>query len=164
MTYYFAGLVLFLIGAGTDWIDGYYARKYGQVTTLGRILDPFADKVIVCGTFIFLAADPKMNRSAVGTAGVDGGGNRRPGIIGDCAEEFYRRAGQRFFGQVVGQNQDGAAMPCRQRLPVLFVIRQSAGKRSQWCRVLLVVSVWSAVISRFIPARCMFARQSKTLG
>ena len=50
--------MLFIIAAGTDWLDGYYARKYGQVTTLGRILDPFADKVIVCGTFIFLAADP----------------------------------------------------------------------------------------------------------
>ena len=36
--YYLWGLVLFIIGAGTDWIDGYYARKYGQITTLGRIL------------------------------------------------------------------------------------------------------------------------------
>ena len=58
--YYMVGLVLFIIAAGTDWLDGYCARKYGQMTTLGRILDPFADKVIVCGTFIFLAATPKM--------------------------------------------------------------------------------------------------------
>jgi CDP-diacylglycerol---glycerol-3-phosphate 3-phosphatidyltransferase len=50
---YLTSFVLFIIAAGTDWLDGYYARKYGQVTTLGRILDPFADKVIVCGTFIF---------------------------------------------------------------------------------------------------------------
>ena len=46
------------VGASTDWLDGYWARKYGQVTTLGRILDPFVDKIIVCGTFIFLAAIP----------------------------------------------------------------------------------------------------------
>jgi CDP-diacylglycerol---glycerol-3-phosphate 3-phosphatidyltransferase len=59
--YYLTSFVLFIIAAGTDWLDGYYARKYGQVTTLGRILDPFADKVIVCGTFIFLVADPKMH-------------------------------------------------------------------------------------------------------
>lgn len=51
-------LVLFVIAAGTDWVDGYWARKYGQVTQLGRILDPFADKIIICGTFIFLAAVP----------------------------------------------------------------------------------------------------------
>ena len=58
--HYLASLVLFVIAAGTDWLDGYFARKYGQVTTLGRILDPFADKVIVCGTFIFLAAIPDI--------------------------------------------------------------------------------------------------------
>lgn len=46
--------ILFLIAAGTDAIDGYIARRYGLVTTVGRILDPFADKIIVCGTFIFL--------------------------------------------------------------------------------------------------------------
>jgi len=57
---YAIALVLFLVAAGTDWLDGYFARKYSQVTTLGRILDPFADKVIICGTFIFLAADQKM--------------------------------------------------------------------------------------------------------
>jgi CDP-diacylglycerol--glycerol-3-phosphate 3-phosphatidyltransferase len=56
--YYLAAMVVFIIAAGTDWLDGYWARKYGQVTSLGRILDPFVDKIIICGTFIFLAAVP----------------------------------------------------------------------------------------------------------
>ena len=56
--YFLTGFVLFLVAASTDWIDGYWARKYGQVTQLGRILDPFADKLIVCGAFIYLAAIP----------------------------------------------------------------------------------------------------------
>ncbi len=47
-------LVLFLIAASTDWLDGYLARKRGETTRLGRILDPFVDKVIVLGSFIFL--------------------------------------------------------------------------------------------------------------
>lgn len=55
---YLPALVLFTIAAGTDWVDGYWARRYGQVTQLGRILDPFADKIIICGTFTFLAAVP----------------------------------------------------------------------------------------------------------
>ncbi|MEX2170175.1 MAG: CDP-diacylglycerol--glycerol-3-phosphate 3-phosphatidyltransferase [Pirellulales bacterium] len=50
-------LFLFAIAAGTDWFDGYWARKYGQITQLGRVLDPFADKVIICGTYVFLAAE-----------------------------------------------------------------------------------------------------------
>jgi CDP-diacylglycerol--glycerol-3-phosphate 3-phosphatidyltransferase len=45
---------LFVIAAFTDFLDGYLARKYGQVTVLGRILDPFVDKIIICGAFIFL--------------------------------------------------------------------------------------------------------------
>ena len=57
-TYYWIALVLFAIAAGTDWVDGYWARKYGQVTVVGRIFDPFADKVIICGTFIFLVGSP----------------------------------------------------------------------------------------------------------
>lgn len=53
-------MILFLVAAGTDWLDGWYARKFGLVTVLGRILDPFADKVIICGTFIYLIAEPQM--------------------------------------------------------------------------------------------------------
>lgn len=54
--YFWTAFVLFLIAVGTDWIDGWYARKFNQVTQLGRILDPFCDKVIICGTFIQVAA------------------------------------------------------------------------------------------------------------
>jgi CDP-diacylglycerol--glycerol-3-phosphate 3-phosphatidyltransferase len=43
-----------VIAASTDALDGYLARRYKQVTVLGRILDPFVDKVIVCGSFVFL--------------------------------------------------------------------------------------------------------------
>lgn len=47
-------LVLFVIAASTDWIDGWWARRYQQVTKLGRILDPFVDKVIIGGAMIAL--------------------------------------------------------------------------------------------------------------
>lgn len=56
--YYTAALITFVIAAGTDWVDGYWARKYNQVTQLGRIFDPFVDKIIICGTFTFLCAAP----------------------------------------------------------------------------------------------------------
>ncbi|MED5400717.1 MAG: CDP-diacylglycerol--glycerol-3-phosphate 3-phosphatidyltransferase [Planctomycetota bacterium] len=46
--------VLFAIAAATDFLDGFIARRYGLVTPLGRILDPFADKIIICGVFVFL--------------------------------------------------------------------------------------------------------------
>lgn len=52
--YWIWAAVLFAFSAATDAVDGYVARKYGQVTTLGRILDPFVDKIIICGSFVFL--------------------------------------------------------------------------------------------------------------
>ncbi|MBM83403.1 MAG: CDP-diacylglycerol--glycerol-3-phosphate 3-phosphatidyltransferase [Planctomycetaceae bacterium] len=55
---------IFVFAAATDALDGYIARKYGMVTTLGRILDPFVDKIIVCGSFVFLLEKPESGVSA----------------------------------------------------------------------------------------------------
>ncbi len=50
-----AGL-LFSAAAITDYLDGYYARKKGLVTTLGKIMDPVADKLLVSSAFILLTS------------------------------------------------------------------------------------------------------------
>ncbi len=50
--YFNVAFVIFLIAAVTDWLDGYLARKWELSTDLGRLVDPFVDKVIICGTFI----------------------------------------------------------------------------------------------------------------
>lgn len=62
--FYAAAVVIFIIAASTDWIDGYWARKYGQVTKFGRIFDPFVDKIIICGAFIALVAIPDSGIAA----------------------------------------------------------------------------------------------------
>jgi CDP-diacylglycerol--glycerol-3-phosphate 3-phosphatidyltransferase len=59
-----SALVVFSVAVSTDWMDGYYARKYGQVTKLGRIFDPFVDKIIICGTFIALVEFPESGVSS----------------------------------------------------------------------------------------------------
>lgn len=46
-------VILFVVAAATDFLDGYLARSRGEVTPLGRVLDPFVDKVLICGAFIF---------------------------------------------------------------------------------------------------------------
>ena len=44
--YAWAGIMLGVIGA-TDWVDGYLARRLGQVTEIGKFLDPLADRIAV---------------------------------------------------------------------------------------------------------------------
>ena len=52
------GLAAFVLAASTDAVDGWYARRYNAVSVLGRILDPLVDKVLICGTYVMLAATP----------------------------------------------------------------------------------------------------------
>ncbi|HLU38653.1 MAG TPA: CDP-diacylglycerol--glycerol-3-phosphate 3-phosphatidyltransferase [Planctomycetota bacterium] len=49
---------LFLFAAVTDFFDGWLARRWHQVTQFGRIADPFADKILICGTMIMLVGFP----------------------------------------------------------------------------------------------------------
>lgn len=47
-------LAVFALAALTDWLDGYVARLNNQTSSIGRSFDPLADKVLICGAYIFL--------------------------------------------------------------------------------------------------------------
>ena len=53
-----ACLVVFLIASITDALDGWWARRFNQFTTFGRVFDPLIDKIMVGGAFIYLMQVP----------------------------------------------------------------------------------------------------------
>lgn len=150
--YFLAGLVLFVIAAATDWLDGYYARKYNQVTTLGRILDPFADKVIVCGTFILLAAVPAMYHTWFGLKAwmvVVIVGRE---LLVTALRSFIEDRGSDFSAKTAGKLK--MLMQCMAATVGLFYLHvvsvsvdgNAADQAAAWVCWLLGISVWSAVV------------------
>ncbi|HEX6958224.1 MAG TPA: CDP-diacylglycerol--glycerol-3-phosphate 3-phosphatidyltransferase [Ferrovibrio sp.] len=55
-------LALFVAAGITDWFDGYLARKWGQMSDLGRFLDPVADKLLVAAVILMLIAFERIDR------------------------------------------------------------------------------------------------------
>jgi CDP-diacylglycerol---glycerol-3-phosphate 3-phosphatidyltransferase len=90
--------LLFSFAAATDFLDGYIARKYQLVTTLGRILDPFVDKIIICGSFIFLLGNTDSGVNAWMVIAVIG---REMFVTG--LRSFLEQAGRDFSAVWLGK-------------------------------------------------------------
>lgn len=54
---------VFLLAVLTDWLDGYLARRWHAESAFGRVVDPFVDKIMICGAFIFFASDDFLNEA-----------------------------------------------------------------------------------------------------
>lgn len=54
-------LLIFVIAAATDGIDGYIARHYNQITTFGKFVDPLADKLLISAAFVVLLFYDRMS-------------------------------------------------------------------------------------------------------
>ena len=150
--YYWASFVLFVIAASTDWLDGYFARKYGLVTTLGRILDPFADKVIVCGTFIYLVSisttiEVRWGLRAWMVVVLVG-----RELLVTALRSFLEDRGSDFSAQMSGKLE--MVFQCIAAGTGLFVLGYlqshpllTVAGLPGWIWLTLVVSTWTAVIS-----------------
>lgn len=134
---YTSALICFLIAAGTDWIDGKWARHYGQVTKVGRIFDPFVDKIIICGAFIALVGVPGSGLSAWMAIVVVG-----RELLVTSLRGMIEGAGGDFSARALGKWK--MVLQCLAVAVVLVcLIRQPA---ESWLLVVREVSVWLAVL------------------
>jgi CDP-diacylglycerol--glycerol-3-phosphate 3-phosphatidyltransferase len=137
--HYLAAMWVFIVAAGTDWIDGFYARRYNQVTTLGRILDPFVDKIIICGTFISLA-------------GIEGSGIARwmavvvvgRELLVTALRSFLEQQGADFSATLSGKLK--MVLQCIAVVLSLYRLSYGAAPIPEWLDQTLIVAVWSAVV------------------
>lgn len=58
----FAAAIIFIVGCITDYLDGYVARTYSQISRFGQFLDPIADKLLVSTTLLLLAGFGRISR------------------------------------------------------------------------------------------------------
>src|SRR4051812_33684938 len=139
-------MIVFIIAASTDWIDGWWARKYGQVTKLGRMFDPFVDKIIICGTFIFLAAEPASGIApwmAVVVMGRE--------MLVTAIRGFIEQQGGDFSAQLMGKLK--MVFQCAAVVVSLLVLREYQQAASPapplpaWLLWTLQAAVWLAVVS-----------------
>jgi CDP-diacylglycerol---glycerol-3-phosphate 3-phosphatidyltransferase len=144
--HYVSSFVVFVVAAGTDWLDGFYARRYGQVTTLGRILDPFADKVIICGTLIMLAADPVMihQRWALRAWMVVVIVGRE--LLVTVLRSFLEEHGSDFSAKMSGKLKMVAQCIAAGSCLVFLHCLHDTSTVPAWVWWVTVVSVWAAVV------------------
>jgi CDP-diacylglycerol---glycerol-3-phosphate 3-phosphatidyltransferase len=152
--FYWAGFWLFLIAAGTDWLDGFWARRYGQITILGRMLDPFVDKVIICGTYIFLAADPHSGLRAWMAVLVLG-----RELLVTALRSFFEQQGADFSAAISGKLKFilqcfavGASLIWLSGQPIIAptippttVVGDVQISNPAWLQYTVVISVWSMI-------------------
>lgn len=160
---YLEATIVFVIAAGTDWIDGWWARKYNQVTKLGRIFDPFVDKIIICGAFTFLAAErgsgilPWMAVVVMGRE-----------MLVTAIRGFIEQQGGDFSAQMAGKLK--MVFQCVAVVASLIALRhyQQSGSRgtslAPWLYYTLHTSVWLAVVSTVYSGAEYVVAAARILG
>jgi CDP-diacylglycerol--glycerol-3-phosphate 3-phosphatidyltransferase len=134
-------MVVFIVAASTDWLDGYLARKYNLVTVLGRIFDPFVDKIIICGSFIFLVAVPKSGIAAWMAVVIVA-----RELLVTALRGYLEGEGINFSASMSGKLK--MVLQCAATIVVLFYLSYIGGGAvaPRWLQITVLATVWSAIV------------------
>lgn len=136
---------IFIVCAVGDIVDGYLARRHNQITSLGRVLDPFADKILVCGGFVML----------LGTGFYDAEGRSVTGLEAWMVVVIVGRelliSSLRGFSEASGKpyaaNYWGKVKMVIQSVTVPWIIRTLGPAREvPWLMTARDVLIWSTII------------------
>jgi CDP-diacylglycerol---glycerol-3-phosphate 3-phosphatidyltransferase len=143
MHFEFWGVLILLTAAATDWADGYFARRRFQVTTLGILLDPIADKLLISAAFISLVS---MNLVDAWMVVI---------IIG----REFTVLGLRNIASAEGFTIEASTLgKTKVVLQVCAVAVLIVGGRYLWLKPLARILLWLVVISALVSAAQYFRR------
>lgn len=140
---YLVAMLLFLVAAGTDFLDGWYARKFDQVTVLGRILDPFADKIIICGTFIYLVAESRLTEMAFGLRAWMVVVILSRELLVTVMRGYVEQQGGDFSAKMPGKLK--MVFQCIAAAAALLWLSYPVGAEPNWVAWTLIGSLWAAI-------------------
>lgn len=163
---YVASLIVFAIAAGTDWIDGYYARKYDQVTQLGRILDPFCDKIIICGSYILLSVQMRDIEATSYGLTVQIAGWMAVVVVGrellvTALRGFIEQHGGDFSAKFSGKLK--MVFQCAAVIGSLAVLAEPT-ESSEGLRLATLILIWLSVVSTVHTGIIYIQAAIKTIG
>ncbi len=152
-------LVIFALAGITDFLDGFLARRLNQLSTFGRIVDPFVDKVLICGSFVMLAGP---NFTLAGLSAFEGDlprwltGNMATAIqpwmvVVVLAREFIVSAVRGYSesqGKAFAATFAGKLKFVVQVFAICTILIQLAFFADQtWAVIFKVAAVWAAVLA-----------------
>ncbi|MCE9619085.1 MAG: CDP-diacylglycerol--glycerol-3-phosphate 3-phosphatidyltransferase [Planctomycetes bacterium] len=142
--------IMFVTAALSDVLDGWLARRWNVVTPYGRVMDPFVDKVLVLGTFIFLASSglstgaPELHITGSGVAAWM--------VVVMVARELLvtsLRGVMEGMGKPFPADRFGKAKMLMQCIAIpwcVFAASETWLPQTDWCRIGHPIVLWSAVV------------------
>jgi CDP-diacylglycerol---glycerol-3-phosphate 3-phosphatidyltransferase len=140
---------IFVLASLTDWLDGRIARRWNQVTRLGTVLDPIADKLLVAAALVSLLQIGKIAAWMVVV------------IIGRELTVMGLRAVAAGVGVIVPASRLAKWKAGSQYVAITMLIIDQ-GTAWPWFHVLAVVALWVAVVLTLVSAADYFYRFFRT--
>jgi CDP-diacylglycerol--glycerol-3-phosphate 3-phosphatidyltransferase len=132
--------VLFIAATITDYLDGYFARKYHMESDLGKLLDPLADKLLIASVMIMLIP---LGRVPAWIAAVIIGRELAVTGLRSIASEKRIIIAANWLGKYKTAFQCAALIPLLIHYPILDIQFQLAGEFFLW--IALFFTVWSGI-------------------
>lgn len=138
-----AAMGLFVAAAVTDALDGYLARRWGVVSLFGRIMDPFADKVLVIGAFVMLCGGEFAGRTGIAAWMAVVILARE--LLVTSIRGAYESRGVDFSATTSGKLKMVLQCVCVPVVLLALAVRPTAGDGSAWLDPIAKWTVWATV-------------------